>query len=109
LIIIAMGEIIIEAGGITVVFTIALERVTTAVKDGVDAARRKKKELDECQRELNACLMSDLNDAFGNVQGSQRCEMCFKHCTTYGDWPFRISIGDDEYVSCAYWIPKWKR
>ena len=78
---------------------------------GAEAVRRKKEEekKNECQEELNKCLLTDLNDEDGHIHGSKRCAMCFGECKAKkGTWPSRMKI-TNKMVSCEYWKPKGQR
>lgn len=67
------NDVVIQVAGITVLFTVML-----ALKDAVDAAtKRRPRWMNECQRRLNECLASPLNDEYGHIIGTQRCGWCF--------------------------------
>jgi hypothetical protein len=76
---------------------------------GAEALRRRKKWENECQEELNKCLLTDLAGEPGGVRGETRCYMCYQGCKGTGSWPSRMEITRDTPVSCEYWKPKWQR
>ena len=103
---IALLPIVLISGGITILVSVSIY----VAEEVVEALRRKRRWENECQEELNKCLQTDLADEDGSVYGSHRCVMCWRECrNTKGTWPWTLKITSGETISCAYWVPKWKR
>ena len=105
-VVIALGPIVLVAGGVTILVGVSI----VVAEEVAQALRRRKKWENDCQEELNKCLLTDLADEDGSVEGSRRCAMCWDECRkTKGTWPWKFEISSGKFVSCAYWVPKWKR
>lgn len=104
-VVIALAPIVLVAGGVTILIGVSI----IVAEEVAEALRRRKKWENECEAELKKCLLTDLADD-GSVFGSQRCLMCWGECkNTKGTWPWKLEISSGEFLSCAYWVPKWKR
>jgi len=97
---IALGDIIINAGGITVIIAISL----AMAEDVVEAIRRRPRpEPDEeksCTQHLSDCLMSDVASKKGSVWKHTLCRSCFERCRD-GEWPASINLAG-RTESCYY-------
>lgn len=91
---IAFGDIVLQAGGVTIVFAIAVELVNT----GVEALKRRRRGEKTCREHLIDCMMTPTNDLPGNHRGQRRCAACFDQCKN-GNWPTAIDLPNG---SCAY-------
>jgi len=101
------ADLIIEAGGVTIIFAMSLE----LTKEVAEALRRRPRPGDplSCQDHLNLCLGTDTADKDGDVIGSSRCKMCFEWCKGEGKgmWPKGIELTDESWASCLYPNIKW--
>jgi hypothetical protein len=94
---IALADLIIEAGGVTILFAISL----TLAEEVVEAIRRKPRWVEECDEHQTACLASALQRKWGSVHGSSRCLACRDKCNEADGWPQEIKLGE-KLVSCVY-------
>jgi len=92
---VALAELIIQAGGITVVFAISVEIVK-------DVLARKKTEPATCEEGLGDCLDTPLADEPGNHHGASLCHACYEQCRD-NVWPGRVKIFGRGWQSCTYW------
>jgi hypothetical protein len=95
---IALADLIIEAGGVTILFAISL----TLAEEVVEALRRRPKWENECNRHRTECLGTGLQSERGDVWNSSRCNMCYKACMGLEKWPPGVELIDGTWASCIY-------
>lgn len=95
-----LGPLIVEAGGVQVLFEIGvvvLVGLANLIKDDEEDARRK------CQIQYVDCLMTQVAGGNGSVHGETRCEWCRQQCVKdRGTWPASVVGTNNRRYSCAY-------
>jgi hypothetical protein len=86
--VIAVAEIMLEAGAVTFLFAITL-RLADAI------ARRSWK--DECAEEYTKCMDTAVSGEDGNHIKQTRCAACVARCRIDQSWPSEVGNGSCEY------------
>jgi hypothetical protein len=105
---IALADIIIEAGGVTILFTITL----ALAEEVVEAIRRRRTKKDECTDGYVECMDSRVGDHLGNNWNTTRCATCLNTCIDdikkkTNPWPSHVVVWD-KWVPCDKLGPTWR-
>ena len=96
LVLIAVGEVVFEAGVYTIAFAVAVE----TGKEIAEAARRRWDK--KCLDHYEACVETPVSNDPGNQWRETRCGNCREVCQRNHTWPPAVGNG-----SCEYWKKNW--
>ena len=101
-VVVGLGEIVLEAGAYTVLFAVTVKVVEKAADDVAELAKRGKW-FEGCKAHYAACIATTLGGPLaGNHYKSTLCDTCFRRCDFDKAWPSAVGNG-----SCEYWTPDW--
>ncbi len=91
---IVVGEVMLEAGAITILTAVSVELIDKASKDVAELLRRKRdRAWDECLNRYEACVAGPLYRDEGKHIKDSRCGLCLGICRSTGKWPPFVDIG----------------
>ncbi len=101
---IVFTDLVIEAGGITIIFALSMDLANTIAKDLADVIRRtpadEDEEKNECLDGYVRCTESPAAGKDGNNWNEQRCATCFRVCRSEGAWPYHVPMSGRGMVLC---------
>jgi hypothetical protein len=106
-VLVALSEIVLEAGAVTILFAVTLEVVDEAGKDIAEAARRRRTKKDACTDGYVECMDSRVGDEHGNNWNQTRCALCMDRCEKNGSWPSQVMMWE-RLESCGRLGPNWR-
>lgn len=95
-----LGELAVEYGGYSILFTISVGLAATAVRETTGPLTDPKDIRRECNDRRTDCLESGIASFPGPKRGHSRCEGCYDVCMQDdGVWPTLIELGG-QMVGC---------
>jgi hypothetical protein len=99
-VVVEVGEIVLEAGAITILFATTVKVVDKAVDDVAEAIKRRRIPWkDRCTDNYESCIASPAGRARGNHWNQTRCGLCKDVCDVRKTWPSTVIVWD-EWESC---------
>ncbi len=96
---IVVGEVMLEAGAITILTAVSVELIDKASKDVAEMAKRRRP---SCLDHYVACVASKLYWEQGMHIRNTRCNLCRVWCANNNEtWPSQVPHGDG-YAACNY-------
>lgn len=102
---IVLADLVIEAGAITLIFTLAIEILDDAAKDIAEAGRRRRWK-EDCIDNYARCMSTPVANDPGNHWRHSRCAQCLVICKKDEKWPESVGAWEGS-GSCDYRKPGW--
>lgn len=99
-VVVEVGEIILEAGAITILFATTVKVVEKAADDVAELAKQRRIWRDQCTDDYTGCIASPAGRARGNHWNMTRCGTCREVCERSGKWPSHVPMFPEDAVSC---------